>query len=61
MKTNRIFLIIALVMVIIAICFIIYALNNPQARFPWSNSITYVIYLIYAVVAISFTVKGLSK
>lgn len=61
MKKNKIFLFIGIAMFIIAIGFIIYAFNNPQASFPWSNSITYGIYLIYIVVTISFSVKGLSK
>ena len=61
MKKNKIFLFIGIVMFIIAIGFIIYAFNNPQASFPWSNSITYGIYLIYIVATISFNVKGLSK
>lgn len=48
-------------MIVVAICFVVYALNNPQAGFPWGNSITYGIYLVYAVVTISFVVKGLKR
>lgn len=61
MKNNRLFLVIGIVMIAVAICFVVYALNNPQAGFPWGNSITYGIYLVYAVVTISFVVKGLKK
>jgi hypothetical protein len=38
---------------------IIYALNNPQASYNWSNSITYGIYLGYVVAAVYFIAKGL--
>lgn len=42
--------IIAVIMLITAVVFIVIALNNPQAGFPWSNTITYSLYGIYAVV-----------
>lgn len=42
--------IIAVIMLITAAVFIVIALNNPQAGFPWSNTITYSLYGIYAVV-----------
>lgn len=61
MKKKRTFLIIGIVMILAAIAFINYALNNPQGSFPWDNSITYGIYLIYIVVTISFIVKGIRK
>ena len=59
MKKNRKFLIIGIAMVIVAICFIIYALNNPQAGFNWSNFITYGIYLGYVAATVLFIAKGL--
>lgn len=36
-------------MLIIAAAFVIFALNNPQADFPWSNTVTYTIYAIYLI------------
>ena len=39
--------IIAVIMLVIAIVFIFIALNNPQASFPWSNEITYILYGVY--------------
>lgn len=53
------FLVIGIVMVIIAICFVVYALNNPQVGFPWSNAVTYGIYIIYATVTAFFITKGI--
>ena len=40
---------IGLIMLLIAIIFIIFAINNPQASFPWNNYITYPIYVIYLI------------
>ncbi len=48
-------------MIIVAICFIAYALNNPQASFPWSNSVTYGIYLAYLVVTTLFVRNAFKK
>lgn len=42
----------ATIMLIIASIFIIIALNNPQASFPWSNTITYILYGLYVVIMI---------
>lgn len=32
------------------IAFITYALNNPQASFPFPNSVTYTIYILYILI-----------
>lgn len=32
------------------IAFITYALSNPQASFPFPNSVTYIIYILYILV-----------
>ncbi len=34
---------IAILILVIGIIFIFYALNHPEASFPWSNNITYII------------------
>ena len=44
--------IIAAIMLVIAIVFIFIALNNPQASFPWSNEITYILYGVYVCLMI---------
>lgn len=31
----------------IAICFVCYAFNHPEASFPWGNRITYLFYGVY--------------
>lgn len=42
--------IIGLVMVAIAIAFVVFALNHPEMSFPWSNTITWVLYGLYAII-----------
>jgi len=48
-------------MLMIAICFVIYALNNPQASFPWGNSTTYTVFAFYSVIMIVFFVMFLRR
>ena len=42
--------IIGLVMVVIAIVYVVFALNHPEMSFPWNNTITRVLYGLYAIV-----------
>ena len=42
--------IIGLVMVVIAIVFVVFALNQPEKSLPWNNTITWVLYGLYAIV-----------
>ena len=51
MKKN-IYGVVSLILVIGAIIFIVFALNNPQFSFPFSNTITYLIYITYIVLTI---------
>ena len=44
--------IIGLTMLIIAIVFIMFALNHPEKSFPWSNTITWLLYGVYFLVAV---------
>ena len=54
---NKKYLKIGLAMILIGIIFIFYALNHPEASFPWSNNITYIIYMAYLVLTIYFISK----
>lgn len=42
--------IIGIIMLIVACLFIIYAFNHPEASFPWSNQMTYILYGCYLLV-----------
>lgn len=46
-KASRI---LAGVMLLFAIGFFLFAINHPEASFPWSNPVTYAIYAIYALI-----------
>lgn len=41
---------IASIMLAIAIGFILYVLNHPEGSWPWSNTVTYVLYGVYAII-----------
>lgn len=40
---------IGLVMVVIAIAFVVFALTHPEMSFPWSNTVTWVLYGLYTI------------
>ena len=44
--------IIGLIMLIIAIVFIMFALNHPEMSFPWNNTITWLMYGVYFLVTV---------
>ena len=37
-------------MLLVAIVFIMFALNHPEKSFPWSNTITWLLYAVYFLV-----------
>lgn len=41
---------IGFLMLALAIIFVGFALNHPEKSFPWSNTITYIIYGVYIIV-----------
>ena len=49
---KRISRIIGLTMLIIAIVFIMFAVNHPEKSFPWSNTITWLLYGVYSLVTV---------
>ena len=44
--------IIGLLMLIIAVIFIMFALNHPEMSFPWNNTITWLLYGLYFLVTV---------
>ena len=57
-KTSRI---IGFIMLIVAIAFVIFAITHPTASFPWSNTITYILYIAYFVVMVVFLIAPFRK
>ena len=48
-STSRI---VGLVMLIIAVAFIVLALNHPEMSFPWNNTITWLLYGLYVLMTV---------
>ena len=48
--SKKISRIIGLVLVVIAIVFVVFALNHPEMSFPWSNTVTWGLYGLHALV-----------
>lgn len=44
--------IIGVIVLIVAIIFIMFAFNHPEKSFPWNNTITWLLYGIYFLVAV---------
>ena len=40
-------LIIGIILLIVAVCFVGYALKHPEISFPWSNRVSFMLYGIY--------------
>ena len=51
--------IIGLIMLIIAIVFIMFALNHPEKSFPWNNTITWLcmVYIFFVIVVLLIAPK----
>jgi len=52
---------IGLIMLIVAIAFVIFALTHPTASFPWSNTITYILYIVYFIGVVVFLIFPFRK
>ena len=53
--------VIACLMLVIGIAFVIVALNNPQLSWPWSNTISWTIYLTYIILMIVLFIAPFKK
>ena len=53
---RKISLAIGAVLTVIAVCFASYAAGHPEASFPWSNRITFMIYGVYIWLLLKFLV-----
>ena len=59
--TKKVSRIIATIMLVIAVGFVGYALSHPEASFPWSNVITFGIFIVYLVAMIILFVASFKK
>ncbi len=53
--------IIGLIMLIIAIVFILFALNHPEKSFPWSNTISWLLYGVYFLMTVVLLIAPKTK
>ena len=53
--------VIACFMLVIGIAFVIVALNNPQLSWPWSNTISFIIYFTYFILTIFLFIAPFKK
>ena len=53
--------IIGVIMLIIAIVFIMFALNHPEKSFPWNNTITWLLYGLYILVTVMLLIAPKTK
>lgn len=44
------------VLTAVAVCFVVYAAGHPEASFPWSNRITFMLYGAYVWLLMKFLV-----
>ena len=59
--TKKISRIIGLIMLTMAVVFIVFAMGHPEMSFPWSNMITYLLYIVYLVATVVFFVAPFKK
>lgn len=52
---------IGLIMAVVAMIFVVFALNHPERSFPWSNTITWVLYGVYAIVTVILLIAPAKK
>lgn len=50
-------LMIGLVLLTAAVLFVAYALHHPEASFPWSNRVTFILYGVYLALLFKFLVE----
>ena len=54
--TKRASLTIGTILLIIAFCFVAVAVNHPEAAFPWSNRVTFMLYGAYIWLLFKFLI-----
>ena len=53
--------IIGVIMLIVAVIFIMFALNHPEMSFPWNNTITWLLYGLYILVTVMLLIAPKTK
>lgn len=53
--------IIGTLMLILAIAFLMFAFSHPEMSFPWSNTITYLLYGVYFIAMVVMLIAPFKK
>lgn len=53
--------IIGIIMLVAAVVFVAFALQNPEMSFPWSNIVIYVLYVVYLIVMVIMFIAPFKK
>ena len=61
MSTSKKLITVAVIMTLLAIIFIVIALSHPELSFPWSNTVTNILYVLYMAAMIVIYVLGIIK
>ena len=61
MSTSKKLITIAVIMTLLAIILIVIALSHPELSFPWSNTVTYILYVLYMAAMIVIYILGIIK
>ena len=52
---------IGVIMLIVAIVFIVFAVNHPEKSCPWNNTITWLLYGLYILVTVMLLIAPKTK
>ena len=53
MHRHRLYTLLAAGLILAALGFLAYALNHPEASFPWSNQVSFSLYGLYGIVTLT--------
>lgn len=59
--TKKLSRIIGIAMLALAVAFVIFAFSHPEMSFPWSNTVTYLIYGMYFVAMVVLLIAPFNK
>lgn len=59
--TKKLSRIIGIAMLALAVAFVIFAFSHPEMSFPWSNTVTYLIYGMYFVAMVVLLIAPFKK
>lgn len=59
--TKKFSRIIGIVLLALAVAFVIFAFSHPEMSFPWSNTVTYLLYSVYLIAMVVLLIAPFKK